>query len=284
MLNHIQQNHSLVTKNGLYLSLKDYCSSAGMELSTIVPQTFYLSSACGDEDRHAELETFISLNKDTVGDIIWILKPAFAANQGFGIKVVSGLDECLAVTGCQENSCQIQRDQSIEEAEEKIELEGAGQQDCAAVMTKKNRAPRTTEWIVQRYMMQPLLVHGRKFDIRCFVLVVMKQVSSRKRCGDGTEEGCDMKCYLYKDGYVRTSGKKYNLNDLSDKETHLTNDAVQKKAANYGKYESGNKLTYDQFQESIDKDYRSAPPQVVRSKILPQIEHQVKGKCYLTRL
>ena len=34
---------------------------------------------------------------------------------------------------------------------------------------------------------------------------------------------------------------------------HLTNDAVQKNCEEYGKYESGNKLSYQDFQRYIDK-------------------------------
>ena len=37
---------------------------------------------------------------------------------------------------------------------------------------------------------------------------------------------------------------------------HLTNDAVQKKASDYGKFEAGNKLSYVEFQESIDRQRR----------------------------
>ena len=36
---------------------------------------------------------------------------------------------------------------------------------------------------------------------------------------------------------------------------HLTNDAVQKKSEDYGKYESGNKLSYLEFQNFFDKNY-----------------------------
>ena len=291
MLNHLQHNHGLVTKNGLYLSLKAYCSTAGIDLATIVPQTFYLSSVQGNDERNTELEEFVSYNNDSscdgTDDIIWILKPAFAANQGCGIEVVTGLNECLAVIGCQQqNSSSNQKETRIDlkvssdddmednnDGEE--EEESAPQEDGTESAPKQRRSTKITEWIVQRYMKQPLLVHGRKFDIRCFVLLVMKQSSSSKVLPDGSKEDCVLKAYFYKDGYVRTSGKKYNLNNLSDKETHLTNDAVQKKAASYGKYESANKLTYDQFQDTINKDYPSAPPGVVRSKILPQIEYQV---------
>lgn len=282
MLNHIQHNHSLVTKNGLYLSLQAYCTTTGIELSTIVPQTFYLSSRQDGGDRDTELEKFVTYNTDCTSkggdEVIWILKPAFAANQGCGIQVVSGLEECLQVVGCQrmsprrtsdqkpledqEGKCEEQEDQEEQEEQEE-ELPG-----------KKKRNPRTTEWIVQRYMKEPLLVRGRKFDIRCFVLIVLKR--SSKLLPDGTQEQGVLKGYMYRDGYVRTSGKKYTLNNLSDRETHLTNDAVQKKAKSYGKFESANKLTYDQFEEVVSQDYPSAPIGVVRGKILPQIEYQVK--------
>ena len=33
---------------------------------------------------------------------------------------------------------------------------------------------------------------------------------------------------------------------------HLTNDAVQKKLEDYGKFESGNKLSYQEFQKYLD--------------------------------
>ena len=36
---------------------------------------------------------------------------------------------------------------------------------------------------------------------------------------------------------------------------HLTNDAVQKKGEDYGKFEAGNKLSYADFQAYLDKNY-----------------------------
>jgi len=40
---------------------------------------------------------------------------------------------------------------------------------------------------------------------------------------------------------LRTSSKEFNLKDFN-KMIHLTNDAVQIKGSEYGKYESGNKV------------------------------------------
>ena len=57
----------------------------------------------------------------------------------------------------------------------------------------------------------------------------------------------NIKVYLYEEGYLRTSCREFSINDLSNKFVHLTNDAVQKKAQDYGKFEAGNKISYNEF-------------------------------------
>ena len=44
------------------------------------------------------------------------------------------------------------------------------------------------------------------------------------------------KFYWYDEGYIRTSSEFYDLRNLKDEFIHLTNDAIQKKGDNYGKY------------------------------------------------
>ena len=61
--------------------------------------------------------------------------------------------------------------------------------------------------------------------------------------------------YIYEEGYLRTSCREYSINNLANKLVHLTNDAVQKKAEDYGKFEPGNKLSYNEFQLFLDKNY-----------------------------
>lgn len=53
-----------------------------------------------------------------------------------------------------------------------------------------------------------------------------------------------MKGYWYREGYVRTTSTEYTLK-ISAGSVHLTNDAVQKNLPEYGKYEKGNKITYE---------------------------------------
>ena len=92
-------------------------------------------------------------------------------------------------------------------------------------------------FIIQKYIDYPLLVHKRKFDFRCF--------------GMCTSINGSLKGYCYQDGYVRTSCREYTLEDVTDQFIHLTNDAIQSKAEEYGKYENGNKMSFQDFSKVI---------------------------------
>ena len=100
---------------------------------------------------------------------------------------------------------------------------------------------RHRTYIIQKYLERPLLVNKRKFDIRCYGLI--------------TAFGGHVQGYFYHDGYLRTSSKEYTLKNLSNRFIHLTNDAVQKKSEDYGRFESGNKLNYPEFQRYLETMY-----------------------------
>ena len=59
--------------------------------------------------------------------------------------------------------------------------------------------------------------------------------------------GTDLKAYFFQEGYLRTSCREFSTNDLDNKYVHLTNDAIQKKNPDYGKYETGNKISFEEF-------------------------------------
>lgn len=60
-----------------------------------------------------------------------------------------------------------------------------------------------------------------------------------------------VKGYWYEEGYIRTSGKAFSLDNLASRMVHLTNDAVQKKSEDYGKYEPANKLSFQEFDKYL---------------------------------
>ena len=100
---------------------------------------------------------------------------------------------------------------------------------------------RKHTYIVQKYIDRPLLINKRKFDIRMFA--VMTIVNG------------NMKGYFFEEGYLRTSSKKFSVNNIHNKFIHLTNDAVQKKSEDFGKYETANKLSFEDFQKYLDQNY-----------------------------
>jgi len=53
-----------------------------------------------------------------------------------------------------------------------------------------------------------------------------------------------MKGYVYSDGYLRTSSREFSLDNLSERFVHLTNDAIQQAGEEYGRFESGNKISF----------------------------------------
>lgn len=70
-------------------------------------------------------------------------------------------------------------------------------------------------YVISLYIDSPLLIAGKKFDLRFYVLVTSFR---------------PLKCYLYKLGFCRFCTVKYtpNTNELDNMFVHLTNVAIQK--------------------------------------------------------
>ena len=116
-------------------------------------------------------------------------------------------------------------------------------------------------YIIQKYIEKPLLVNKRKFDIRCYSLMTSI---------NGIIQG-----YFYLDGYLRTTSSEYSIKDIKNPFIHLTNDAIQKHSAEYGKFENGNKLSYRDFQRYLDQFYPDKKINFI-GNILPLIKDIIK--------
>ena len=64
-----------------------------------------------------------------------------------------------------------------------------------------------------------------------------------------------LKGYVYDDGYLRTSCRIFETSNFNNPLIHLTNDAVQKKSDEYGRFESGNKLSFGEYQSYLDEQH-----------------------------
>jgi len=129
--------------------------------------------------------------------------------------------------------------------------------EIVSIVTEAERNNKKRTCIVQKYIHNPLLIHKRKFDIRTYAMV--------------TSTGGTMKAYFYEEGYIRTSSFEFDLSNLADRLIHLTNDAVQKRDKNYGKFEPGNKMSYNEFQNYLDR-YHTDLSICFDRDLLPQIK------------
>lgn len=82
-------------------------------------------------------------------------------------------------------------------------------------------------YVISRYIENPLLIGGKKFDLRLYCLVTNYR---------------PLKVYLYKEGFARFCNVKYSssLSDLDNPFIHLTNVAIQKHGDDYN-MKHGNK-------------------------------------------
>lgn len=116
-------------------------------------------------------------------------------------------------------------------------------------------------FIIQKYIEKPLLIYKRKFDIRCYAMITSI---------NGVVQG-----YFYLDGYLRTTSKEYTCKEISNPLIHLTNDAIQKHSAEYGKFENGNKMSYREFQRYLDHHLPEKKVNFIMN-ILPEIKDIVR--------
>ncbi len=81
-------------------------------------------------------------------------------------------------------------------------------------------------YVVSKYVSNPLLVGGRKFDLRLYVLVTSYR---------------PLKVYMYKEGFGRFCSTKYSsdLSDVDNLYIHLTNVAIQKFGEDYNEKHGG---------------------------------------------
>ncbi|XP_069463945.1 probable tubulin polyglutamylase TTLL2 [Ambystoma mexicanum] len=94
--------------------------------------------------------------------------------------------------------------------------------------------------IVQKYIANPLLISGYKFDLRIYVCVTSFS---------------PLTVYVYQEGLVRFATEKFDLSSLDNIYSHLTNTSINKFGASYskdkGRVGCGCKWTLGQFRSYL---------------------------------
>ena len=111
--------------------------------------------------------------------------------------------------------------------------------------------------IIQKYIENPLLYKGRKFDMRIWVLLTHT-----------------MKVYVFKEGHLKTCSIEYNLNS-KDAFAHITNYSFQKYNTNFQKYEKGNEVPFFEFQCFLNEKYPKKNYNI-KQNLIPEIKEIIK--------
>jgi tubulin polyglutamylase TTLL9 len=80
--------------------------------------------------------------------------------------------------------------------------------------------PQVEAYVVQKYISNPYLIGGKKFDMRLYALVTSFQ---------------PLTVYVYRSGFTRFSASRYSNDpaDIVNAFVHLTNVAIQKTGPDY---------------------------------------------------
>jgi len=242
IVNHHRGVEPLCEKDRLFRALSDRAIAKGVAfhdapfmVAPFVPPTFVLrprgGNAADSWSGWTEFaEAFRYFQSQPGCRCLWLCKPA-NENRGIGIEVLSDLPAIEAF--------------------------------LAGKATRSSMGLNPT-WVVQKYMESPLLIHGRKFDIRVWATV----------SDDGSVR-------VFGPGYIRTSSEPFTL-DSNEAFVHLTNYCMQVKnksptpaavpprgpavptaskppppnrTGSFASHEPGNTLGFDDFAGYLDEFY-----------------------------
>jgi hypothetical protein len=255
MINHFEGYQEISTKDLLFKNLAYYTELDKLNVFEYVPLTFVVDIGCYTADikkfitcyniieRIAKLSNdmkiinsriqqmnilkdkqYIKYCKAYIADThfagknVWILKPT-GSNRGQGVTLFNSIDKLK----------QLLKHYS----EMKSNTEFTNTQKLEPDQDESNALPsiKSRTFIIQKYIERSLLIDGRKFDIRVWVLITH-----------------EMKLYFFKEGYIRTSSAAYSIENIDNHSIHLTNNAVQKHCQEYGTFEDGNQLSFNALQ------------------------------------
>jgi len=198
-INHFRNHFELTRKDLLVKNIKRACRQAQRDgqpeevkrYNACTPTTFVLPQ---------EHSMFVEEFKKQPSGTIWIMKPIGKA-QGRGIFL---LDKLSQINNWKQDFKWLKKDDDRRNDDE----------------DKKEPEP----YVIQKYLSSPLLIGGKKFDLRLYVLVTSYS---------------PLTVYMYRSGFARFSHSRFSMDDIANSQVHLTNVAIQKQNDNYDEKRGG---------------------------------------------
>ncbi|XP_029013265.1 protein polyglycylase TTLL10 isoform X2 [Betta splendens] len=241
----IPNNKVLTTKIGLLSSLREYervCCKVKhgqglrrLQMEEFTPTTFRM-------DVRAEREAFFAQQEgvSTKDRHMWICKPT-GLNQGRGIFLLKNQEDVTAFR------------QKLQHME-----------DRRASRKIYHRQPQA--FVVQHYIHNPLLLKGRKFDVRSYLLIACTAPYM----------------VFFRHGYVRLTCDLYDPSS-SNLSAHLTNQYMQKKNPLYSQLKEDTVWSMESFNAYVNDSFQVAkglPGDWVMGTFAKRMQ-QIMAHCFL---
>ncbi|CAK0893765.1 unnamed protein product, partial [Prorocentrum cordatum] len=205
-VNHFRNHYELTRKDLLVKNIKKAERQARRDGNLEEAASYY---ACSPTTfvLPQEYSMFVEeFKKQQSAGAIWIMKPV-GKSQGKGIFL---FDKLSQISGWRQKPEWMRRDEDAGKR-------GGGDKD-------EDEKGQAEPYVVQRYISNPLLIGGKKFDLRLYVLVTSY---------------APLSVWMYRSGFARFSHARFSMADLSDAQVHLTNVAVQKHNEHYDEKRGG---------------------------------------------
>ncbi|XP_069320738.1 inactive polyglycylase TTLL10 [Eulemur rufifrons] len=238
LLFQLPNNKLLTTKIGLLCALREYSrvvskvntQARTLKMEEFFPETYRL-------DNRDEREAFFTLFDETQ---MWICKPT-ASNQGKGIFLLRNQEEVAALQA---------KTQSME--------------DDPIYRKMPFRAPQAR--VVQRYIQNPLLLEGKKFDVRSYLVIACATPYM----------------VFFAHGYARLTLNLYDPHSC-DLSGHLTNQFMQKKSPLYVLLKEDTVWSMGRLNRYINDNFRRVkglPRDWVFTTFTKRMQ-QIMAQCFL---
>ena len=309
IINHFEYHSSLSNKYNMFYNFAEYCEENNMDVFRYLPFTIVLdisdfsmffnfkekfkqifdnidnfifdSKSINDKifDRRKipyqaffpmynpkfGLKLYCEISKSHYdGKNLWIVK-APNLNRGRGVKIFNNYNDIISyIKKIAEGKITETELYNFNDKEIKTHLNkqenNTFENNCEKDLDTKDIQDyiyQSNKIIIQKYIEKPFLYKGRKCDIRIWVLITHT-----------------MKVYIFKEGHLKASSLNYDKNDF-DSFIHITNYSFQKYNKFFSKYEKGNEISFQTFQNFLNENYDFNFREEIFPKFIEIIKHSV---------
>ena len=240
IINHFENHNEISNKKNLFINLLKYCVYNRIDLFSFFPLTIILSF--NKEYFNDQIELFQQIYNDMSSLVEGTFDNEETLDNYFRFHFVRRKNDSLKIkvpkshyTG--KNLWVLKRINLNRGREIKV------LRDLNSIISEIENSKNEKKYsclIIQKYIENTLLYNNRKFDIRIWVLISYLSTNDK------------YEVYVFKEGHLKACSETFNINS-DDLYVHLTNYSVQKYNRNFSKEEVGNEISFELFQNELDK-------------------------------